>query len=155
MFRLGQRSKTISIDVKGDRRDEPDEAFTVELRNAVAATLGAQKASVGVIEDDDGPKMRIGKPRLRGERLVAKVGCPGSADACTGKLVGRSGGLRLGRKRFDLDGGEAKKLKLKLSDRAQDALSEGRRRARLKATATDSTGDRRVTKRKVRLKRLR
>ena len=154
VFKQGQKSKTISIDVKGDRRDEPDEAFTVELRNPVAATLGAQKAAFGVIEDDDGPKMRIGKPRLRGERLVAKVGCPDSADGCTGKLVARSEGLRLGRKRFDLEGGEAKRLKLKLSDAAQEALSETRRRAKLKATASDSTGDRRVTTRKARLKRL-
>jgi hypothetical protein len=156
VFHRGQKSKTISIDVKGDRRDEPDEAFVVELRNPVAATLGAQKASVGVIEDDDGPKMRIGKPRLRGERLIAKVACPASADSCTGKLVGKSRGLKLGRERFDLDGGEAKKLKLKLSDQAQAALSETRRRrAKLKATASDSSGDRRVTTRKIRLKRLR
>ena len=154
VFQKGQKSKTISIDVKGDRRDEPDEAFTVELRNPVAATLGAQKASVGVIEDDDGPKMKIGKPRLRGERLVAKVGCPDSADGCRGKLVGKSGGLKLGRKRFDLDGGESARLKLNLSDAAQEALSERRRRAKLKATASDSTGDKRVTTRKTRLKRL-
>jgi len=107
-----------------------------------------------VIEDDDGPKMKIGKPRLRGERLVAKVGCPGSADGCTGRLVARSGGLRLGRKRFDLDGGEAQKLRLKLSDAAQQALSERRRRAKLKATASDETGDKRVTTRRARLKRL-
>jgi Calx-beta domain-containing protein len=154
VFQEGQKSKTISIDVKGDRRDEPDEAFTVELRNPVAATLSAQKAAFGVIEDDDGPKMRIGKPRLRGERLLAKVGCPDSADGCRGKLVARSSGLRLGRKRFDLDSGETKTLKLKLSDAAQDALSERRRRAKLKATASDSTGDKRVTTRKARLRRL-
>jgi len=154
VFHEGDRSKTISIDVRGDRRDEPDEAFTVELRNPVAATLSAQKAGFGVIEDDDGPKMRIGKPRLRGERLVAKVGCPDSADGCRGKLVGRSGGMKLGRKRFDLEGGEARKLRLKLSDAAQEALSERRGRAKLKAVAKDSTGDTRVTTRKARLKRL-
>jgi Calx-beta domain-containing protein len=154
VFQKGQKSKTISIDVNGDRRDEPDEAFTVELRNPVAATLAAQKAAFGVIEDDDGPKMKIGKPRLRGERLIAKVGCPDSADGCVGKLVARSGRLRLGRKRFDLVAGEAKRLKLNLSGAAQDALAERRRRAKLKATASDSTGDKRVTTRKARLKRL-
>jgi hypothetical protein len=154
VFQKGQKAKTISVDVKGDKRNEPDEAFIVELKDPVAATLGAQKAAFGVIEDDDGPKMKIGKPRLSGERLIAKVGCPKSADECKGKLVGRSGDVKLGRKRFDLDGGEAKKLKLKLSDEAQDALSERRRRAKLKATASDSTGDTRVTTRKARLKRL-
>lgn len=151
VFKAGQRSKTISVDVKGDRRNEPDEAFAVELRNPVAATLGANKASFGIIEDDDGPKMRIGKPRVRGERLAVKVGCPGSADECKGKLVARSGALKLGRKRFNLDGGEAKRLKLKLSDAAQEALSEERGRAKLKATARDASGDRRVTTRRVRL----
>lgn len=151
VFKAGQRSKTISVDVKGDRRNEPDEAFAVELRNPVAATLGANKASFGIIEDDDGPKMRIGEPRVRGERLAVKVGCPGSADECKGKLVGRSGALKLGRKRFNLDGGEAKRLKLKLSDAAQEALSEERGRAKLKATARDASGDRRVTTRRVRL----
>jgi Calx-beta domain-containing protein len=151
VFKAGQRSKTISVDVKGDRRNEPDEAFAVELRNPVAATLGANKASFGIIEDDDGPKMRIGKPRVRGERLAVKVGCPGSADECKGKLVARSGALKLGRKRFNLDGGEAKRLKLKLSDAAQEALSEERGRAKLKATARDASGDRRVTTRRVRV----
>ena len=151
VFKAGQRSKTISVDVKGDRRNEPDEAFAVELRNPVAAMLGANKASFGIIEDDDGPKMRIGKPRVRGERLAVKVGCPGSADECKGKLVARSGALKLGRKRFNLDGGKAKRLKLKLSDAAQEALSEERGRAKLKATARDASGDRRVTTRRVRL----
>jgi hypothetical protein len=154
VFKPGQKAKTISVDVKGDKRNEPDEAFIVALQDPVAATLGARKASAGIIEDDDGPKMKIGKPRLSGERLIAKVGCPRSADECKGKLVGRSGGLKLGRKRFDIDGGEAKKLKLNLSDEAQDALSERRRRAKLKATASDSTGDKRVTTRKARLPRL-
>ena len=153
VFKTGQTSKTISIDVKSDRRDEPDEAFTVKIQNPVSATLG-RAASAGIIEDDDGPKMTIGKPRLRGERLVAKVGCPDSADGCLGKLVAKGAGMKLGRKRFDLDGGETKKLRLKLSDAAQEALAEKRRRAKLIATASDSTGDTRVTKRKARLPRL-
>jgi hypothetical protein len=153
-FKPGQKAKTISVDVKGDKRNEPDEAFVVELQNPAGATLGAQKSSFGVIEDDDGPKMRIGKPRLSGDRLIAKVTCPKSADECKGKLVGKSGRLKLGRKRFNLDGGEAKRLKLNLSDKAQDALSESRLRAKLRATAADSSGDRRVTTRKARLARL-
>ena len=69
------------------------------------------------------------------------MACPESRRRCRGKLVGKAGKLRLGRKQFDLDGGEAKKLKLKLSDEgAQEALRSTRRRAKLKATASDSTG---------------
>ena len=154
VFQAGEKSKTISIDVKGDRRDEPDEAFAVTLQNPVGAVLGT-KESFGVIQDDDGPKMSIGKPRLRGERLVTKVGCPASADGCKGRLVGKSGKLKLGRKKFNLAPGQERKLKLKLSSAARDALSERRRRAKLIATASDTTGDTRITKRKTRLKRLR
>jgi hypothetical protein len=148
-FQPGQKSKTISVDVKGDRRNEPDEAFVVELKEPAGAVLGARKASFGIIADDDGPKMKIGKPRARGEQLVAKVACPKSADECKGKLVAKSQGLKLGRKRFHLDGGDAKKLRLNLSDKGQEALSKRRLRGKLKATARDSSGDRRTTSRKA------
>jgi len=154
VFQEGQKSKTISVDVKGDRRDEPDEAFTVTLQNPVGAVLGAKKAAFGVIEDDDGPKMKIGKPKLRGKKLVTKVTCPDSASGCKGKLVGKSGKLKLGRQGFDLEKGEQKKLKLKPGRKAREALAEKRRRAKLKATARDDSGDKRVTTRKARLKRL-
>jgi hypothetical protein len=155
VFQAGQKSKTISVDVKGDRRDEPDEAFTVTLlENPVAATLG-RKAAFGIIEDDDGPKMRIGKPKLRGKRLVTKLGCPDTASGCKGRLVGKAGKLKLGRKKFDLAKGAEKKLKLKLSRKARKALAKKRRRAKLTATAADTSGDTRVTTRKARLRRLR
>jgi len=155
VFQEGQKSKTISVDVKGDRIDEPDEAFTVTLQNPVAAVLGTKKAAFGIIEDDDGPKMRIGKPKLRGgKKLVAKVTCPGTASGCKGKLVAKSRKLKLGRQGFDLEEGETKKLKLKLKRKAREALAEKRRRAKLKATARDDSGDKRVTTRKARLKRL-
>ncbi len=154
VFQVGQRSKTVSVDVRGDRRDEPDEGFFVSVQNPVAATLGT-KDSIGIIEDDDGPKMSIGKPKLRGKRLVTKVGCPDSADGCKGRLVGRSGKLNLGRKKFDLAKGEERILKLKLSRAAREALAERRRRAKLIATASDSTGDTRVSTRKTRLNRVR
>ena len=88
VFQKGQKTKTISVDVKGDKRDEPDEAFAVTLTSAVAAALG-QKGSFGIIEDDDGPKIRIGKPSVRGKNLVAKVSCPKSASRCRGSWSAR------------------------------------------------------------------
>lgn len=151
VFQPGQRSKSISVDVKGDRRDEPDEAFTVELANPVAATLGAPKAAFGIIEDDDGPKVRIGKPRVRGKNLVTKVTCPGSTTGCKGKLKGRVGQRKLRAARFDLEKGDAAKLKLKLSRGIREALEDGGRRAKLVATATDPSGDTRKTRRRARL----
>jgi hypothetical protein len=152
VFQKGQRTKTISVDVKGDKRDEPDEAFAVTLSNPVAAAIG-QKGSFGVIEDDDGPKVRIGKPRVRGKNLVAKVSCPKSASRCRGTLVGKAGKLKLGRKAFDLQAGAAEKLKLRMSKKARTKLTERALKAKLRATATDASGDTLVTKRKARLKR--
>jgi hypothetical protein len=154
VFQPGQRTKTISVRVNNDRRDEPDEALGVLLENPVAATLG-QKGSFGLIADDDGPKVTIGKPRVRGKRLVTIIGCPDTASGCEGKLVGKAGKLRLGRKRFDLDGGEKRKLRLKMSRKARKKLSERALRAKLKATASDTTGDTLVTTRRARLKRQR
>ena len=153
VFQKGQKTKTISVDVKGDKRDEPDEAFTVALTSPVAAALGAQKGSFGVIEDDDGPKVRIGKPRVRGKNLVAKVTCPKSASRCRGKLVGKAGKLKLGRKKFDLQAGAAEKLRLRMSRKARNKLTERALKAKLLATARDASGDKRVTKRTARLKR--
>jgi hypothetical protein len=154
VFQKGQRTKTISVDVKGDRRDEPDEAFVLLLSNPVGVTL-LSKGAFGVIEDDDGPRMKIRKPRVRGKNLVAKIVCPDSATRCRGKLVGKAGKLRLGRKRFDLQPGDSQKLFLRMSKKARTKLADHALRAKLLATASDAGGDTSVTKRRARLKRRR
>jgi hypothetical protein len=154
IFQAGQRTKTISVDLKNDRRDEPDEAFGVILENPVAVTLD-EKGALGLIADDDGPKVTIGKAKVRGKRLVTKIGCPETASGCKGRLVGKAGKLKLGRKRFDLANGERKKLRLKMSKKARRKLAEHALRAKLKATASDTSGDTRVVTRRARLKRLR
>ena len=46
--------KTVVVAIVTDSIDEPDEAFTVQLQNAVRAKLGDASGS-GVIVDDDGP----------------------------------------------------------------------------------------------------
>ncbi len=109
--------------MKGDKRDEPDEAFAVTLSNPVAATLGS-KGAFGIIEDDDGPKVKIGKPRVRGKRLVTKVELSRQREPVQGTLVGKAGNLKLGSKRFDLAQGASKKLKLKMSKKAREQLGE-------------------------------
>ena len=152
VFAAGQTTKTISVNLKDDRRDEPDEGFGVVLATPVGAALG-QKGSLGLIADDDGPRVTIGKPRVRGKRLVTTIGCPETASGCEGTLVGKARKLKLGRKRFNLDGGEKRKLRLKMSKRARRTLGEHTLRAKLEATASDTSGDTRVVTRKVRLKR--
>ena len=153
VFQTGQKSKTISVDVKGDRRDEPDEAFTVTLSNPVAATLGRQ-ASFGIIADDDGPVVKIGKPKVRGKRLVTKIACPDTADGCQGTLKTKVGKRKLRKASFDLENGTATKVRQKLPRRVRDAMAERRLRAKLAATAADASGDSAVTKRRSRLRRL-
>jgi hypothetical protein len=154
VFQRGQRTKSISVDVKGDKRDEPDEAFALVLSNPVGAIL-ASKGAFGVIEDDDGPRMKIRKPRVRGKDLVTKIVCPDSASRCRGKLVGKAGKLKLGRETFDLVAGASQKLFLRMSKKARNRLEEKALKAKLLATTTDADGDTSVTKRKARLKRRR
>ena len=154
VFGQGDKTKTISVNLKNDSRDEPDEALGVVLEKPVAANLG-QRGGFGLIADDDGPKMKIGKPKVRGKRLVAAVTCPETADSCKGKLVAKAGKLKLGRKSFALAKGQKKTLRLKMSRKARKELAEHALRAKLKATASDGSGDRRTTTRKARLKRRR
>lgn len=51
-FQPGQTNRTISIAVKGDRKREPNETFSVQLSNAVGATIEDGSATV-VIQNDD------------------------------------------------------------------------------------------------------
>ncbi|MDQ4024474.1 MAG: hypothetical protein M3217_03130, partial [Actinomycetota bacterium] len=51
-FAAGETSKQVTIDVKGDTLDEPDEDFRVKLSNPQHATL-ADAQGIGTINDDD------------------------------------------------------------------------------------------------------
>jgi hypothetical protein len=51
-FPPGVWSQTITITVKTDRRREPDETFTVELLNAVGASVGDAVATGTILNDD-------------------------------------------------------------------------------------------------------
>jgi hypothetical protein len=53
-FAVGETSKTVTIAVKGDTTDEPNETFQLVLSNAVNAT-SSQSPGIGTIVDDDGP----------------------------------------------------------------------------------------------------
>jgi hypothetical protein len=54
-------SGTISIDVEGDLKHEPNETFTVTLTGATNATLGSPTVSTGTIQNDDAvPTISIG-----------------------------------------------------------------------------------------------
>jgi Ca2+-binding RTX toxin-like protein len=54
----GETTKTITVNVAGDRAVEPDEGFTVTLSGASGATLGTATAR-GTIVNDDGTTLSI------------------------------------------------------------------------------------------------
>jgi hypothetical protein len=51
-FQPGQTSRTISVSIKGDRKREANETFTVQLSNAIGATISDGVASVTILNDD-------------------------------------------------------------------------------------------------------
>jgi hypothetical protein len=57
-FGPGEASKNITIDINNDSFFEGDERITIELADPSGATLGAQKAHVFTIVDDDRPNIR-------------------------------------------------------------------------------------------------
>ena len=51
-FQPGETSRTISVSIKGDRKREADETFSVQLSNAVGATIEDASATVTILNDD-------------------------------------------------------------------------------------------------------
>jgi hypothetical protein len=51
-FPAGETSRTISIAVKGDRKREKNETFSVQLSNAVGATIADGVATATILNDD-------------------------------------------------------------------------------------------------------
>jgi hypothetical protein len=51
-FQPGETSRTISVSIKGDRKREADETFSVNLSNAVGATIDDGFATVTILNDD-------------------------------------------------------------------------------------------------------
>jgi hypothetical protein len=51
-FQPGETSKTISISITGDRKREPNETFTVQLSNAVGATISDGVGTATIVNDD-------------------------------------------------------------------------------------------------------
>jgi subtilisin-like proprotein convertase family protein/MFS family permease len=60
-FMPGETSKTISVDVKGDAADEPDETVAVDLSAASGATIAHGHAQL-TITDDDAPPVADSPP---------------------------------------------------------------------------------------------
>ena len=48
-------TQTVTIDVRGDRLDELDETFAVNLSNPLNAQISDAKGLGTILDDDDGP----------------------------------------------------------------------------------------------------
>jgi len=51
-FQPGETSRTISVSINGDRKREANETFSVQLSNAVGATIEDGSATVTILNDD-------------------------------------------------------------------------------------------------------
>jgi hypothetical protein len=58
-FSPGQTSKTIAVKVIGDALDEPDEAFSVKLRDPSRTTIARGTGKVTILDDDPKPSVRV------------------------------------------------------------------------------------------------
>jgi hypothetical protein len=56
-FTAGQTSKPVPVEIKGDRKVEPDETFTVKLSNATGAPI-SDDTGTGTIVNDDPVRLR-------------------------------------------------------------------------------------------------
>jgi hypothetical protein len=60
----GATSKTVTVGVKGDGIEEPNETFTVNLSNPVNATLGDAQGVGTIVNDDVTPTISIDDPSI-------------------------------------------------------------------------------------------
>ena len=98
-FAPSETSKTILVEVRDDAKDELDESFTVELSEAVNATVGIGTATV-TIEDNDTvgllvnpTELEVGEGDADGESYTVALATEPSAQV----TVTVSGGFRHGR----------------------------------------------------------
>src|SRR5207237_4582499 len=59
-FAPGETSRTVAVAVNGDTTFEPDEGFTVDLSNAVHATISDAQGAGTVTNDDPQPSISVG-----------------------------------------------------------------------------------------------
>jgi peptidoglycan/xylan/chitin deacetylase (PgdA/CDA1 family)/carbon monoxide dehydrogenase subunit G len=88
-FSPGQTSKTVNVVVRGDDLDEPNETFTVRLKDPYRTSIARGTATVTIVDDDPAPTVRIddvsGIEGAAGTTTKAKV--PVRLSAPSGRTV--------------------------------------------------------------------
>jgi hypothetical protein len=87
-FAPGQTSKTVDVPVQGDRSDEDDETFSVDLSSPTNATIGDGHGVGTIIDDDLPPAISIsGGSVAEGNAGTATLSYTATLDALSGKRI--------------------------------------------------------------------
>jgi len=58
-FAIGETTKNITVNVRADALDEPNETFQVELSSSINATIAKARGTATITDDDDPPTLSI------------------------------------------------------------------------------------------------
>jgi hypothetical protein len=179
-FGPGETTKQVAVPVVGDRLDEPDRSFLVNLSSPGGARISNAQGVATIVDNDvagggslgpPGPLIDLTAPRLRlgGSRsqrlrrrsvsVIAACNEPCTLRAAgTVSVPGPSRTFRLKRVKRHLAAGVRARLRLRLSRRSEAAVKRAlaRRRkvrARVTVTAQDASGNKRLARRTIRLRR--
>lgn len=61
-FKPGQTAKSLTVKLKGDKEDEGDESYFVDLSNAVGAEIRDGQGFGTILDDDEAPRVSVDSP---------------------------------------------------------------------------------------------
>jgi len=131
-------------------------ADVVECGTGIDLALVDQRDTVRACEVVLGGLLRVapvGKAKVVGNAVALKLRCV-AGERCKGTVRLRRGGRTLGSKRFSLDGGDPKKVLVKLNRRGRHVLAGGKiARIKLRIDARDQQGNGWRSTARIKLKR--
>jgi hypothetical protein len=87
-FAPGETSKTVDVPVRGDRVDEDDETFSVDLSDPTNATIGDGHGVGTIVDDDPAPAVSIADGSVaEGDAGTSSLSFTATLDAPSGKRV--------------------------------------------------------------------
>ncbi len=103
-FAPNEQTKTITVRVRGDTRDEPDETFGVRLTNVRGASIQDGDGRGTIVDDDPPPALRISDSRLvEGHTGIRSARFTVRLSAASGKTVAVRYGTQNGSARAPSD----------------------------------------------------